>query len=557
MRRLGAAATLACMSLGWAAADPQLEAATLPDARSVAIGDPATVFATVMNRGDTDATNCFATTSYDDNSPTTLTYQTVDAGNALTGTINTPVTIPAGSQQGFLLAVTASEAFSGTIPFVFECDNASALGRPGINDLVLTVEAGSPPDLVTILATPSGDGVLRIPTAGGANAAGGAVINIGGGTANVTATPVLIGPEVNTQLTVDMCETNPATGVCLAPRSASVDMSVDGTISTFTVFVRADPDFGVPLYPEFVRVSVEFRDQVAADDGNGQPLRGASSVAYTAPPSFDPETALPLTGSYAFRIRDEDNDAGGRFQGDGVLAFDENGIGIGFMPTRFGDQVVLVQGTYDLADPDAPSFSGTFEYLQYIVVNFNTATGDLNFNYEVNSGFRGLYAFQRLEDQRGIDAPLSRSVFSDASRVMAMTRRGHSCDILLNGEDGVVYDAYLGGPPESGQAADFSITTLANKGSVTDPEINFSVAPGPGGYTITGSEFTQTSTSFFFTTPFRGGGSLVVPDGEGGSTTIVPDWTYIADCDENGFILVGVSGSVGYTIHFRKRQAEE
>ena len=556
MKQFAAAALLAVNFGGSALADPQLEAATLPDARSVAIGDPATVFATVMNTGDMAATNCRPGTSYDDNSPTTLVYQTVDGSNALTGTANTPVDIPAGGQQGFLLAVTASEAFSGTIPFVFECDNGAALGRPGINDLVLTVEAGSPPDLVTILATPSADGVLRIPTAGGASAAGGAVINIGGGTANVTATPVLIGPAVNTQLTVDMCETNPATGACLAPRSSSVDMSVDGTIRTFTVFVRADPDYGVPLYPEFVRISVEFRDQAAADDGNGQPLRGASSVAYTAPAN-PVNMAGPLTGIFSFQMRDEDNDAGGRFLGDGIIAFGGTGTGVGYMPTRFGDQVVSVAGNYNV---EARSFDGTFDFLQYIVVNFNTATGSLNFNYNHMAGFRGLYAFDRPEDRPGIDGPASRSVFSDATRISAISERVTICPPMIDG----TFDVYLGEAPTDGQPPDM---TLDFDRDEDRPESQVGArgefTSGTGSYQLLGADGSTPPNMFRSEASYDGTGNpgpwglqnanLRLPD----ETEIAIETAYVVSCDENGFVVAAISGTVGFTMHFRRQQPAE
>ncbi|WP_233346876.1 hypothetical protein [Hyphobacterium sp. CCMP332] len=539
-----------------AEAAPELEAATAPDARSVAVGSPATVFATVMNVGDTTATNCRAETSYDDDSPTVLQYQTVNGSNQLTGMPDTPVDIPSNGQQGFLLAVTPNAPFAGTIPFVFVCDNGQALGRPGINDLYLTAEAGSPPDLVTILATPSGDGVLRIPTTGGANAAGGAVINIGSGIANVTARPVLVGPTVNTNVLIEICESNPATGACLAARAGSVDMAIGGTARTFSIFVRSDPDYGIPFYPEFIRVSVEFRDQGTPTDD--QLLRGASSVAYTAPETSVSETAIPLFGSYAFRVRDEENDPGGRFQGDGIIAFDEDGLGLGYMPTRFGDQVVIVQGNYDLADANNPTFAGTFEYLQYITLRFNTGTGDLTFPYRINSGFRGRYVYQATQSD-GLSAPSSRSIFSDTSRLMAMTRRGHSCPELLNAEMDDVYDAFLGMPPTDGQSPDFSISLVhSSREADVVAGLEYSVTPGVGGISATGGAMDQTFVgNGLFASPISGFGNLRLPDGNGGTTEVVTEHAFVADCTKDNFIVVVQSGSVGYTIHFRKRQSQE
>src|SRR5262249_32889797 len=87
-------------------ASPQsLVAGVLPPSRSVQVGSPATAFATIINTGDNAATNVGI--SLQTNIPASFTFQTTDPQtNALTGSPNTPVNIPAHGSQSFLIAIT-------------------------------------------------------------------------------------------------------------------------------------------------------------------------------------------------------------------------------------------------------------------------------------------------------------------------------------------------------------------------------------------------------------------------------------------------------------------
>src|SRR5215475_14415846 len=106
-RRLAVLALLA--SIGALPAVPasaqSLVAAVLPTSRSVQVGSPATAFATIINTGDDAALSVGI--SLQTNIPASFRYQTTDPQtNALTGSPNTPVAIPAHGSQSFLIAIT-------------------------------------------------------------------------------------------------------------------------------------------------------------------------------------------------------------------------------------------------------------------------------------------------------------------------------------------------------------------------------------------------------------------------------------------------------------------
>src|SRR5206468_3397012 len=89
---------------------PALVAAVLPGSRSVQVGSTATAFATVINAGLNAGLGCRIAPQA--NLTATFLYQTTDpATNALVGTANTAVNIPAGALQTFLIAFTPSGPF--------------------------------------------------------------------------------------------------------------------------------------------------------------------------------------------------------------------------------------------------------------------------------------------------------------------------------------------------------------------------------------------------------------------------------------------------------------
>jgi hypothetical protein len=81
-----------------------LAAAVLPSSRSIQVGGAATAFATIINIGTATGFGCSIAPS-PPVAGTTFSYQTTNPStNALTGTPNTPVDIPASGFQTFVMA---------------------------------------------------------------------------------------------------------------------------------------------------------------------------------------------------------------------------------------------------------------------------------------------------------------------------------------------------------------------------------------------------------------------------------------------------------------------
>ena len=252
-----------------AAGDVTLAAAILPGSRSVRVGCPATAFATVINSGTSTATGVSIAPA----SPMAVAfaYQTTDPHtNALTGAPNTPVNIPAGQSQSFLIAITPQVAFGPVeVAFTFAGGNTAPVGTlVGTNTLLLSGTGPAAPDIVALVATVSQDGIANIPgpTATGFFTA--ATVNVGaGGGITVTADTGTAAPPV----ILSLCQTDPVTGVCLATPAGSVVLQIDsGQTPTFAVFATGTDN--VVFDPAVNRIFLRFKDA-------GGVTRGSASVA--------------------------------------------------------------------------------------------------------------------------------------------------------------------------------------------------------------------------------------------------------------------------------------
>jgi hypothetical protein len=250
--------------------DITLVSALLPTSRSVQVGSAATFFGTMINAStDTTGTNCTVapTTSV----PATFSFQTTSsATNALTGTANTPVTIAPGAAQSFLLSLTPSSTFAPTnVAFSFTYTNANpAASNMGLNTLLLSASSTPTPDVIALVATASNDGIVNIPGASGTGAFAVATANVGA-TGGITASAN--GGAANLPVTVTICQTNPISGQCLAPPSASASTTIaTGETPTFAIFVKGNGS--VPFQPAANRIFVQFQD-------GGGSIRGSTSVA--------------------------------------------------------------------------------------------------------------------------------------------------------------------------------------------------------------------------------------------------------------------------------------
>lgn len=248
-----------------------LASSLLPTSRSVQTGTPATVFATIINAGTETATDCrIAPVNF---LPVAFSYQTTDpATNALTGTPDTPVDIdPNNGLQTFVLSLTPSAAISpADVEFAFACTNSAfAANFPGVNSLLLSASDTPVPDIVALSATPTGDGIVALAGDTGANAFAVATVNVG--SLDTITASADTGTATNLPVTLSICESDPATGACLAAPAPSVTTTIAaGATPTFSVFVTGTGT--VPFDPAANRIFVRFNDA-------GGVTRGSTSVA--------------------------------------------------------------------------------------------------------------------------------------------------------------------------------------------------------------------------------------------------------------------------------------
>lgn len=263
----------------------RIVAAALPGARSSYVGGPiVTVFFSVVSRATTPAQGC--TITADNAAPFNFSYRAVDAGNSAIGGVNPFFDIQAGGVASFVLimepsAVTGNQGYT-FLPNVV-CENATLVPIDGINSVFLSISAAPPvPDVLAIAATPSNDGVVRIPESGnriGFMAA--SAVNIGAGDGSAGPDQATITATVDTgaaalPVTLEVCESSP-TG-CVTPRGqASVQSVFDPDVAkTYTVFVRANGTETIPFAPATARVFLRFTD------ANGI-IRSLTSAAIAAP----------------------------------------------------------------------------------------------------------------------------------------------------------------------------------------------------------------------------------------------------------------------------------
>jgi hypothetical protein len=241
-------------------------ASVLPSTRSVKDGATATIFASMINTSAAPLDNCRVVIRDAENPGLTLDYQTTDpATNAPTGTANTPVTIPGGNGvQSFVLSFPDLQVVSGSVPdydvypvpLTFTCDGASpAPFAPLVSGFQVNVNGSPVPDIIALAATASNDGILHAPL-GGSAAFAVATSNIGAAASGVPVTAYLTSTDENAG-TVILCQTDPSSGLCLAPPASSLSVAfAAGATPTFSVFVT--PGEALPFDPANMRVVVLF-----------------------------------------------------------------------------------------------------------------------------------------------------------------------------------------------------------------------------------------------------------------------------------------------------------
>jgi len=251
-----------------------LLASVLPGSRSVELGNPATIFATMMNTGTPALDNCSISLLAGSPAGLTLDYQTTNpATNALTGSPDVPVTIAGNGQQSFVISFHGTSAFSApAMPLDFDCDGTPmAAIVPGVDTVDLVMSSTPIADIIALSATPTNNGIIEVPV-GGAAAFAVASINLG------VTTPITVAADTGAAtlpVSLTICETNSTTGQCFATPAASVSLSFAGDMEpTFSIFLDASGT--IAFAPATSRVFVRFKDVTGG-------LHGSTSVAIEAP----------------------------------------------------------------------------------------------------------------------------------------------------------------------------------------------------------------------------------------------------------------------------------
>jgi hypothetical protein len=265
----------------------QLAASVLPTVRTGRVGDATTAFATLINpaRSGVAGENCRV--EVPPGFQGTLTYQATDpATNALTGAPNMPVTIPAGSAQSFLFALTPSVPLAQTLlrP-IFVCDNiAAAAPVENVNTFRFQADGYRNVDIAAVAATIGNTGFVDVPlnraTAfsmamqnQGADLIDGRILVFVNGNRVHEPDGTVVPVSDDMPIIVEACETDPATGQCATPRTNArqhFDLA-SGQTRTFTIFLRGQGR-DVAAAPAQNRISVFLVD---ADDN----IYGGTSVA--------------------------------------------------------------------------------------------------------------------------------------------------------------------------------------------------------------------------------------------------------------------------------------
>jgi hypothetical protein len=250
-----------------------------------------TAFAALINTGSAAATSCTIAKPAG-SQPYNFAFAERIGGGSSLGPTNQPVNIPAGATRHFLMTYVPTAAMSANLQMVFDCTNTSpAPTYLGVNsfNLVATTTAGA--DLIAIAATPTGDGILRVPP-NGAAAAATAAINIGTAAtvrARLSTTPVG-GSTVTLPLTLNLCRTNNS-GACVqpaAPTTAPIDFSAPANgVATFSAFVNHS-GAAIPFDPATRRLYIHFEQ---ASGSSWIPV-GSASVAVTTAAAGDDIAAL-------------------------------------------------------------------------------------------------------------------------------------------------------------------------------------------------------------------------------------------------------------------------
>ncbi len=285
-----------------------LFSSVLPTARSGYIGGgPITVFASVINAGAVPATNCSIVAS--GASDVSMNYQLTDALNVPVGPPDQQFDLAAGETRSFILSMTATKTNASTDELFpdFICDNANVGMISGVNTVFLSIGTAPVPDILSIVATPDGNGIVTMP-AGSISFLTASATNIGAGDApgssDVAVTVSVDTGNASLPVLAQLCETD-ALGACITTLgTGDVSTTIGSGPSFFAVFITDQSGSGIPLDPANSRVYLRFTD-------SGGTVRSVTSAALTAPAPTAPEAPVASNslpeGRWAVTVRKNTN----------------------------------------------------------------------------------------------------------------------------------------------------------------------------------------------------------------------------------------------------------
>ncbi len=239
---------------------PAVAAAILPSARSLtAGGGPVTAFATVLTDGN-PAQNCrFNTQGLGE---LQFTARERRHGGEL-GPEMELFDIAANGRMDLLLEVAAppgAEPRALDVFLALTCLESQLAVIPNVNTLHLTIDEVPGTDLLSIAATPTGDGVLWMDNDRMSGAFSVAAMDLAAGHSDVFSISVDDGGQ-NVPLGMSLCVTD-AGGACLTPRAYHLFYPANGKAPFFVaVFVRGEPGTALLFDPALVRSFVRFHDE--------------------------------------------------------------------------------------------------------------------------------------------------------------------------------------------------------------------------------------------------------------------------------------------------------
>lgn len=221
---------------------PAVVTAVLPTSRAVGTGATATAFVTVVNPASTGSTaTACGLRVHGGSSGGSFSYQTTDpATNAVTGTPDTPVDIPAGGSQSFVIAMSRTSLTNqADVRIDAQCANRiTQTVIPGLNTLLFTALPSPGPDIISVSATSGTPGRLTVSAPGSTGAFAVAVANAGAPGDLLFSARAASGTE-GVGL-IQICRTDPNTAQCLTPRQSEITLSLGaGETASFSVFVTA------------------------------------------------------------------------------------------------------------------------------------------------------------------------------------------------------------------------------------------------------------------------------------------------------------------------------